>query len=229
MFFIGEYYLKQKKINQAKYVYKRYLECYPTGPYVEKCKERLQQIEQGIYPSFEEKEVKEEKEDFFIEKPTPKSESKKQPTLEEEEKPESLKVTEGIDITKKYYEGVSLFSQEKYQEAAEIFKEVTSVTKIKDNATLQIVEKAFIDLGRCYLKLNEPLKAIETLSTLLKKFQKTPLFKDALYEIAHSYEQMGNLQKALNFYRKVVNTPPKEEINKMAKKALERLEKQLLG
>lgn len=230
LFYIGEYYFKQGKAGQARYVYSRYLENYPDGQFVGNAKSRLDAIDRG---------------DLRVVEPSPAAAPKaasqaadflsfdggEKPAAAfgaEEPKPDAGKsMTEGLDVTKKYYEGLSLFSQEKYQEAIEIYMSISSMTKFKDETTAKFAEKSLFEMGRCHLKLGKPLEAIETFSNLIKKFQRTDLLKDSLFAIGEAYEKLGKFDKAINFYQKVVNTPPKETINTKAKKALEEAQKKL--
>jgi len=275
MFYIGEYYFKKGKIEQAKYVYKKYLESYPGTEFEQQCKERLAAIERGDYQYSEPvesasagerssesslggfsahlEEISESSgggssggiDDFFTaEEPSFSSpvESKESEMsglknedlssldslAEEDNKPEILKkAPEGIDVTKKYYEALSLFSQERYEEAINIYKSILEVKKFKDSSTVKFAEKAMFEMGRTYMKLEKYTEAIETFSNLIKKFQRTDLLKEALFNIGLCYEKMNNFKKAINFYQKVMNTPPKESINSKARKALEELQNKL--
>lgn len=224
LFYIGEYYFKQGKANQAKYVYQKYLNNYPDGQYGETAKERLDAIERGDFRSTETVKGKKEAESQTSSFSPSASESTSVSPTEEAKKPVT---TEGIDITKRYYEGLSLFSQEKYNEAIEIYQQINSVTKFKDETTAKFAEKSLFETGRCLMKLEKPLEAIETFSNLIKKFQRTDLLKEALFAIGEAYEKLGKYDKAINFYQKVVNTPPKESINTKAKQALESAQKKL--
>ncbi len=281
MFYIGEYYLKKGKIDQAKYVYSTYLKKYPGTPFVEQCKKRLEAIERGEFQYAEQPalahspEINEEEtiaaapappippednisstadtaggiDDFFsmdeplstppVSEPAQTSQENSglenlgglgasEPATSEPEKPEVLKKeSEGIDVTKKYYEGLSLFSQEKYEDAINIYKSILEIKRFKNASTAKFAEKAMLELGKTYMKLEKYTDAIETFSNLIKKFQRTDLLKDALYNIALSYEKMQNYKKAINFYQKVMNTPPKEAINSKARKAIEELQNKL--
>ena len=226
LFNIGEYYFKQGKAEQAKYVYNKYLFYYPNGEFAETCKSRLKAIESGEFrieqppqPQIEETKPEEE----IISAPSVETEQ-----VETEEKPKTEKpVPEGIDVVKKFYEALSLFSQDKIQEAMEIYKNILEIKKFKDEATAQFAEKAQFELGRCYMKLNMFAEAIETFANFIKKFERSNLLKDALFNIGQCYESMENYQKAINFYQKVVNMPPKEAINTKAKKAIEEVQKKL--
>lgn len=240
LFYIGEYYFKKGKAEQAKYVYSKYLEFYQDGQFSENAKERLDAIDRGDLTYVEstvQLQSTAPSQQAYVSGPgtdaappqtiSPDSIGEEATAEEEIEKPDILKTPEGIDITKKYYEGLSLFSQEKYQEAMAIFQAISQQTRFKDEQTAKFAEKAFFELGKCLMKLDKPLEAIEKFSTLIKKFQRTDLLKDALFSIGEAYVKLERYEKAINFYQKVVNTPPKEAINTKAKKALEETQKKL--
>jgi len=225
LFYIGEYYFKKGKAEQAKYVYTKYLQHYPEGEFVDKCKERLDAIERGDFTYVPEPSVEAAPTEAIPSAPESPLETVPE---EEPEKPESVKtVAEGVDIAKKFYEGLSLFSQDKIEDAMNIYKEILGVKRFKDEATAKFAEKAQFELGRCLMKIERCNEAIENFSNLIKRFPRTELLKEVLYNIGHCYEIMQNYQKALNFYQKVVNMPPKEAINSKAKKALEEVQKKI--
>lgn len=132
----------------------------------------------------------------------------------------------GLDIAKKYYDGLSLFSQEKYEEAMASYAEVLAQTQVKDS-DLKFVEKAAYERGRCLMKLERWQDAVTALSDMVRKFQKSDLVKEALFLIGECYERLNNPQKAVNFYQKVMGMPPRESINNKAKQRIEALRDRL--
>ncbi|MBN1898853.1 MAG: tetratricopeptide repeat protein [Spirochaetes bacterium] len=229
LFYIGEYYFQKGKAQQANYVYSKYLKHYPYGEFVDRAKERLDAIEKGDFtmpPEIHEEMPAPQAVSSDAEPEMPAEE------IEEEEdkieKPKSVKpVAEGIDIAKKFYEALSLFSQDKIEEAQAIYQEILSVKRFKDEATAKFAEKSQFETGRCYMKQEKFSEAIENFSNLIKKFPRTEMLKEALFNIGDCYELMNNYQKAINFYQKVVNMPPKESINSKAKKKLEQVQKKI--
>lgn len=240
LYYIGEYYAQKGQAEQARYVYNRYIEVYPDGQYAGQAKEKLGAIGRGEITAPEEPSTGLEApqaEPAATETPPPPKEESLETMLgapgeepekpAEEEKPDVLKTPGGIDITKKFYEALSLFSQEKYEEAIEIHKSITSIQKYKDTETEKIGQKSMFEMGRCLMELGNHMEAIGAFSNLIKKFPLTELLKDALFNIGETYERMEKFDKAINFYQKVVNTPPKQEINKKAKEKLEEVQKKI--
>jgi tetratricopeptide (TPR) repeat protein len=133
---------------------------------------------------------------------------------------------QGLDIAKKYYDGLSLFSQEKYQEAITFYEDVLSQTQVKDS-DLKFVEKSAFEKSRCLIKLERWQDAVTDLTNLVRKFQKSDLVKEALFLVGECYEKLNNPQKAANFYQKVIGMPPRESINNKAKQRIEALRDKL--
>ncbi len=229
LFYIGEYYFKKGKAEQAKYVYKKYIEHYPDGEFVAKSKERLDAIERGDFAYAQEPPSVESSipQGPVAELGDTETEESVEPVSGETSAPAGKKVAEGIDIAKRYYEGLSLFSQDKVDEAMQIYKEILEIKRFKDEATAEFAEKAQFELGRSLMKLEKYNEAIENFSNLIKRFQRTKLLKDSLYNIGTCYEALENYQKAFNFYQKVINMPPKEAINSKAKASVEKIKNKL--
>jgi CRP-like cAMP-binding protein/TolA-binding protein len=131
--------------------------------------------------------------------------------------------TQGLDIAKKYYDGLSMFSQEKFEDAVKLFSEVLAYPNVKDEADLKFVEKSHFDKGRCLIKTEKFQDAITELTAFIKRFPKSEHLKESFYLIGECYESMKNPQKAANFYQKVIGMPPRESINNKAKQKLEAL------
>lgn len=134
--------------------------------------------------------------------------------------------TAGLDIAKKYYDGLSLFSQEKYEDAIKFYEDVLSQKEVKES-DIKFVEKAAFEKSRCLMKLERWNDAVTELTNLIRKFSKSDLVKESLFLIGECYENMNNPQKACNFYQKVIGMPPRESINNKAKQRLEALKDKL--
>jgi len=239
LFYIGEYYAGKGKAEQAKYVYQRYLEEYPDGQFAGDAKTKLEAIERGeIAAEAPTPASAGEPETAVPEEAVPPAPAEESQSLEdifdtpgtsveEPVKPEVLKTPGGVDVTKKFYEASSMASSEKYEEAIEIYKSISSLQKLSDDETRKFVEKSIYETGQCYIKLGKYMEAIETFSNLLKRFSMTELLKQALFSIGDAYALIEKYDKAINFYQKVVNTPPRQEINDKAKEKLEEIQKKL--
>lgn len=124
------------------------------------------------------------------------------------------------DITEMFYEAVSLFSQERYNDALSIFQKILNIKTLKNESENKIFEKAHFEIGRCYLKLNNYNEAVNYLSTLIKKFPKSDNVKNAFLHIGIAYETAGKKDKAAAYYNKVVSMEPNDALTKQAQKRL---------
>lgn len=202
-FKIGEYYLKNHNYKQAHYVYETYLKHYQNGSFAAQAKERLGAVEDalggkgsGTYTSM----VKEE-------------------TTENNEKEEPAESKESIDIATKYYDAISLFSQEKYVEAYNLFKTLHTSGSL-DESSKEYIPKIEFEIGRCLMALKNYKDAVVVLTNMIKKYPKDENLKDALFNIGVVYKIQGNKEKAASFFNKVLKMLPESPIDKKAKKEL---------
>lgn len=223
LYLIGEYYYKKAKKQQAIYAFKSYIKNYPNGQYVDQAMERIKSAESGVFSSGSIEPAGESSPSM-----QPDAQAGAQAGEEAGDGTEPAELTgEGMDVPKRYYEGLSLFSQEKIEEALASFKSIEAVKKFKDETTAKFAEKSQYEAGRCLLKLEKFHEAVETYSNMIKKYPRTEMMKEALFNIGFCYEKQENLQKAMNFYNKVVGMPPRNAINTKAKKAIEVIQSKL--
>ncbi len=133
----------------------------------------------------------------------------------EEQKPQ--------DITELFYEAVSLFSQENYNDALNLYQKILGFKSLKNDSERKIFEKTHFEVGRCHLKLGKPGEVINSLSAMMKKFPRTDLEKNAYYHIGLAFEMAKKVDKAIAYYKKVASMEPKDSINKLAMKKLSTL------
>jgi TolA-binding protein len=211
LFKIGEYYLKNHKYDQGLYVYKTYLKHYPGGAYVTQAQERLKGIQDalegkspGTYAS-----ITQERADAVAE------EGSGTMTEEAEKKEE-------IDLATKYYDAISLFSQEKYKEAYLLFKALRG-TGVSGEGAEDYMPKIEFEMGRCLIALKKYQEAVVAFTGMIKNYPKDENIKDALYYIGVVHKMKGDREKAASFFTKVINMPPESQIDRKAKKALAEL------
>jgi len=207
LFKIGEYYLKNHKYKQAKYVYETYLKHYKNGTYAGQAAERLKAIENilqgkgtGTYTDI----VKD---------------IESQPVEAEREKGEVLDTK---DIDNKYYDAISLFSQEKYEDAFKLLKALHSSSSLEEKAK-EYVPKIEYEMGRCLLAMKKYLDAIKVFTNMIKRFPKDDNVKDALFNIGLAYKQLGEKMRAVSFFEKVLKMSPQSPIDRKARKELAQL------
>jgi len=197
LFNIGEYYLKNHKYQQAQYVYKTYLKHYKNGSYAPQAEERLKIAVDAL-----------EGKGLGTFTPLKKSETVK-PKAEKE----------SVDIATKYYDAVSLFSQEKYEDAYRLFKALFNSESLDENAK-EYLSKIEFDMGRCLIALKRYKDAILTFTDMIRKYPKDENVKNALFNIGISYKKQGNPEKAASFFNKVLKMLPESPVDRKAKREL---------
>ena len=210
LFKIGEYYLKKHNFKQAQYVYNTYLKHYKSGTYAPQAKERLAAISDALAGkgSGTYTDMTEEK---------PRAGGGPPPPQKPKETKEEAK--ESIDVATKYYDGISLFSQERYEEAYKLFKSLQSSMSIGEGAE-EYIPKIEYEVGRCLMAMQEYKEAVVAFTNLIKSYPKDENVKDALFNIGLVYKMQGNIEKAASFFQKVLKMLPESPIDRKAKKEL---------
>lgn len=216
LFKIGEYYLKNHKYKQAKYVYETYLKHYGNGAYATQARERIVAIKnamEGKAPVTYTSISQEPGEEKGVS--TPKSEGAGEGIA----KGGKGEKKETIDIATKYYDAVSLFSQEKYEEAYNLFKKLQASGSL-DSSASEYIPKIEFEMGRCLIALKRYNEAIAVFTNMIKQYPKDENLKDALFNIGIAYKQQGDKARAASFFEKVLKMLPESPVDRKAKKEL---------
>ena len=124
------------------------------------------------------------------------------------------------DTAKAYYNAVSLFSQQKYEDALKDFKKIVNEGQDQEYAI-----KSLFEIGRCLYSLERYDECIKHYTTMIKRYPKHPDLTDALYYIGSSYEKTGETSKAGSFYKKILSMADESKpVHRKAKKALRAME-----
>ncbi len=207
LFGIGQYYLNKKMYAQALYVFRRYLTYYPSGKFAREAANNI-----AIAEQYAQKYGQGKGPEIGSAAPLPEKHSVG-PT------PAATRA-ELSDVAKVYYNGVSLFGQNKFQEALEEFKKVAEQKEDEEYSA-----KALFEIGRCLFQLKQYDGAIRQFSGLIQKYPKLPDLPEALYYIGQCYEQKGEADRALGFYKKIIAmTTEADPVQRKVKKALRALE-----
>ena len=188
---IGEYYLKSKKFPQALYVFQRYLTYYPSGRFASQASNSISMIEQQV-----------------------SSGAPVQPQVSIQ--PATTTHANLSPSAKQYYDGVSLFSQQKFPEALRAFKVI-----LQQGDDQEYVAKSQYEIGRCLYSMGNYDGCIGHYTDMIKQYPKHPDIIDALYYVGSSYEKQGITDKAKGFYNKILKMAPDSmPVHRRAKKAL---------
>jgi TolA-binding protein len=203
LFKIGEYYLNVKKYPEAMYAFKRYLTYYPSGQFASQATQNIDLAEsrsQGLSTGAAYQPTEQTNQAHMV--------------------PQGASAVDMNDLAKEYYNAVSLFSQEKYQDALNQFKKI-----IAGGADAEYEAKSQFEIGRCYYSLFKFEETIKHYTQLIQKYPKHPDLVDALYYVGSSYERMNQVDKAKSFYSKILSMSTDDSsVHRKAKRALQKLE-----
>jgi len=129
-----------------------------------------------------------------------------------------IATTDTNEGSKKYYEALSYFTQNKFDEAAQMLLNLMANKKILDN---EFFEKSQILLSKCYIKTNDYDNTIDVLKTFIKNHPESHHMKEVLFNVGLSYESLGEKEKARDFYNKLITIEPKDAFTNKAKAKLD--------
>ena len=216
LFNMGEYYLKNKRFSQAKYVFSRYLTYYPSGRSAAQAAKNLEAAETAIarYGDGHGPAVS-------LDTGTPPP-----PPADDFGFPSALPPAESESVersgtAKAYYDAVSLISQERYPQAYLEFKKIADA-----GGDQEWTARSLYEIGRCLFYMNKFGDVIKHFTAMLTKYPRHPDIRDAMYYIGQAYEKTGGKDQAVAFYKKLLSMPADEGdgITIKAKRALKALE-----
>lgn len=203
LFRIGQYYMNSRKYHQALYAFRRYITYYPSGKYSAEATKNSEIAEQYVQK-------------HGTSQGGPPGEQPAAEAPKTQPNPEELSA-----VAKRYYNAVSLYSQQKYSEAMKEFQEVSS------NGDQEYAVKAVYEIGRCLYGLEQYEKCIQHYTKMIKQYPKHPELRDALIYVGNSHQQLGNSDKAKGFYKKVLSMSTENEVvYRKAKRALQKMERE---
>lgn len=208
LFNVGQYYLKNKRIPQAQYIFGRYLTYYPSGKNAPRAAKNLQVMREagGGSPSARAPLT------------TGGAPAAAMPVTTAADRRSSIgRVVRENDTDKAYYDAVSLISQGKFQQA---FEELQAI--LDTNKDPERVAKSSYEIGRCLFMMNRFDECIRHFTMMITSYPKHPNLGDAIFFIAQSHENRGTKEMAEVFYKKILSMVPNgdEPVNKKARKAL---------
>jgi CRP-like cAMP-binding protein len=206
LFNVGEYYLKNRRFVQAKYVFSRYLTYFPSGRHAAQAAKNLElaETQAAVMPQS-----------------AARSSAPVTPSSTPSADAFSVRSTAELgDAAKAYYDAVSMISQEKYQQAYLSFKRIADADEDPEYTA-----KSSYEIGRCLFLLNKYDECIKCFTAMITKYPRHPDLGSALYFMGQSYERLGRKDQAVTFYKKILTMPGVENdaVNTKAKRALKAL------
>ncbi len=194
LYTVGDYYFNNRQFRQAAFALNRYLTYYPQGHYASQAALRVQEAERAV--------------------PWNSSAPKASGGMPGMAAPSASPASGGG--AKEFYSAVALVSQEKYQDALNIFQKIVSSNSDPVNAA-----KADFEMGKCLVFLSKFDDAIRHFTSMIQRYPKHPDLKDALFFIGKAYEGKKDYPWARNFYEKILSMAGEDEpVAMKAKKAL---------
>ncbi len=220
-FYIGEYYLKNKKYKQATTVYQRYLNYYPSGKHAQLATKRLQTAKNALDSYGDGGGPAPILDDHDNAAETDESESSN--LNEKFTSTASLEAFQDDEVNssdeeKIYYKGVSFMSQGKYVEAFNVFKKILKM----QHEEIKIM--ANFEIGKCFFFLNKFNECITHLKNFITKHSNYHEKTEVLYYIGNSYVKLGENSSAKTFFDDIVSEASEGDIiYRKALKALKEL------
>ncbi|MEA2086904.1 MAG: tetratricopeptide repeat protein, partial [Candidatus Caldatribacteriota bacterium] len=108
----------------------------------------------------------------------------------------------------KYYNSLSLFKENKYEEAIVQLEELISEAEIGDKRK----EEAQYLLARCLLNLQEYSRAIENLESLKQLETEGSLLEKVTFDLGLAYSRQGEKEKAILEFQEFIEKYPQSEL-----------------
>jgi TolA-binding protein len=199
LFDVGEFYLKNKRFSQAKYVFSRYLIYYPSGKKAFQASKNLEIAENALSRYGDGKGPG-----------VAVSAGGSQAAAGSSSADESSKI---------YNDAIILVSQGKYQEAFMSFKLI-----VDGGTSAEWTAKASYEIGRCMFLMSKFEDSLKYLTNMLTKYPKHPNLLDTMLVIGQCNEKLGKKDQAVAFYKKIVSMGNSDDgTTERAKRALKAL------
>ena len=215
LFNIGQYYLKNRRFAQARYMFSRYLTYYPSGRNAAQAAKDLETAENYIARYGTGKAPAAPSPSEFTDvgdspAMTPRS-SVSAPSSGDELS----------DSAKAYYDAVSFITQEKYQQAYMALRKI-----VDDGDDEEYTAKSSFEIGRCFFLMGKYEDCIKYYTQMITKYPKHPDLPDALFYMGQSYEKRGLKDQAVTFYKKIMSLSSDDDngTHIKARRALKALE-----
>ena len=195
---IGEYYMNSHKYSQALYAFSRYLTYYPSGKFAAGAAESVRLAERYAQSGAQ----------------APPAASSASPSFAPTTAASQGK--EMSDGAKAYYNAVSLFSQQKYDQALDEFKSIVNNAQEREYGV-----KSLFEIGRCLFSLNNYDACVKHFTKMIQKYPKHPELVDTLYYLGACSEKKDDTAKAGSFYKKILSMSTEDmPVYRKARKAL---------
>jgi TolA-binding protein len=199
LFGVGEFYLKNKRFSQAKYVFNRYLTYYPSGRHAVQATKNLEIAERSLTQ-------------YGDGKGPGISFTGNTSAPTQAASSSASGSGDSSKITNDYYNAVSLVSQGKYQEAFVSFKSI-----VDSDGDPEWIAKSTFEIGRCMFLMKKFEDCLRYLTNMLTKYPKHPDMADVMFIMGQCNENAGRKDQAAAFYKKILSMGYNEDDGTIAK------------
>lgn len=224
---IGDYYLRKKEYAKARYAFNKYLTYYPAGRFHQEANKFAQTAEayllkygSGKGPAVPGISGGSSGGAGQTAQPSPGGDrSGGQSGASSSGRATGTGLS---DVAQKYYDAVSRFSQQQYNEALAAFKQIAESGQDEEYTV-----KSLFEIGRCLFTMGQHDAAIKHFTSFVQRYPKSPELKDALFYIGQAYQQKGETERAASFYSKILSMEPVEDgLKRKVQKAIRSLEQE---
>ena len=127
-------------------------------------------------------------------------------------------------IVELYNDAADLMEQNSYSEALELLDQILQSVDQKNPDEQKCFENALYQSGLCQLNLGNRKEAFAAFGRVIKDFPQSDFAKNSLYNIAGIFEAANQRDKALAYYTRVLNMPPKDDISQQAFSRIKKLQ-----
>lgn len=227
---VGESFYLAGNIQNAGYVFERYLQYYPDGKFKERAEMLLLKTRKGDtypleIPSLEEYASKlyssTNDEEFVKETLNLVDEDLFQmPGIENTSLEKEIGKIDLPNLVEKINE---LVKKDKVKEAYDLLENLKNTNQLSSKEEFN--EFLSFERGRLLILLKNYKAGLEQILNYLKTYPQGKYLKDALFQAALTFEILKDVQKASMFYNKVLYLKPDDDITKQARYRLSNLKK----
>jgi len=215
---VAEVFHKTGNYEHAVYAYNKYLEHYPSGPYVKRAQDLVKIAAKGgmFPPNVPELVYEPERRGDFNRPATTSNPNPAATVTRIQALSTDLSISDSIDDADEKYESGN------FQGALDTYKAIITMPPAAPGED-KLIEKAHFYFGMSQMKLQLWDLAYASLSNYVKKYPKGEKVKEAIYNLGAISESKGEKEKAVMLYKKVASLPPADEYTSKANSEIARL------
>lgn len=181
---VAAYFFRGRYYSQSIMAMQRYIEQYPSGKYVETCKQRMEEAKSKLGSNYD---------------------NSNKMSFKSTADQNISQVSEADQV---YQEAVSLFKQKKYAPCLLKFSRI--LREQHDPEFAQYIPDSIFHSGMAFVHLNKTDEAIEQFTELMQKYPKYEKFGEAMFHLAGCYDKQGDKVRSKVLYEKLLAILPED-------------------